>query len=150
MKLVVNRLWKKDTYTIGKLYLNGEYICDTLEDKDRGLKQSMLKNDIAKIKVMHQTAIPTGTYKVNLDTFSPKFGYQDFYKKTCNGKLPRLVNVPGYEGVLIHVGNKAEDTSGCILVGYNKVKGGLTNSRDCFKLLYDKIKGDPELTIEII
>lgn len=150
MKLVVNRLWKKDTYTIGKLYLNGEYICDTLEDKDRGLKQSMLKNDIAKIKIMHQTAIPTGTYKVDLDTFSPKFGYQDFCKKVCNGKVPRLKNVPGYEGVLIHVGNKAEHTSGCILVGYNKIKGGLTNSQDCFKLLYNKIKGDPELTIEII
>ena len=128
MKIVVNRLYKKDTYTIGKLFVNGEYICDTLEDKDRNLKQSMLKNEIASIKVPAKTAIPSGIYKVNLKTFSPKFGRREFYKITCKGNLPRLENVPGFEGVLIHCGNSANDTEGCILVGENKIKGGLINS----------------------
>mgnify|MGYP006988863709 CR=1 FL=1 len=150
MKIVVNRLWKKEAYTIGRLYVNGEYVCDTLEDTDRGLRKSMLSQDIVRIKVPERTAIPRGIYDVRLDVFSPHFGYQDFYRKTCKGCVPRIEDVPGFEGVLIHTGNTASDTAGCILVGRNTVVGGLTRSREMFEKLYAKIRGQKELTIEII
>jgi len=150
MKITVNRLYKKDTYTIGKMFLNGEYFCDTIEDKDRGLKQSMLKNDIVRIKVPAQTAIPSGTYKVTLNVYSPKFSQQDFYKKVCGGKLPRLIDVKGFEGVLIHCGTTAEDTAGCLIVGQNLEKGKVLNSRKTFEKLMSRLKGCEDITIEII
>lgn len=150
MKITVSRLWKKDNYTIGKLFVGGEYICDTLEDKDRGLKQNMLKNDIVRLKVPDQTAIPSGTYKVRLDVFSPRFGYQDFYRRVCKGNLPRIENTKCFDGVLFHCGNSAKDTSGCILVGYNTVVGGLTRSREAFEKFYDKIKEQKDLIVEVI
>lgn len=117
MKLEVKRVAKRSTYTIGKLYINGVYFCDTLEDKDRGLKQSDAVYSIKKIKVPNHTAIPTGFYKVIVNK-SPKFGRM----------LPRLLNVPGFEGILIHRGNTDKDTSGCIIVGENKVVGKVINS----------------------
>lgn len=152
MKLELKRIYKGDTYTIGKLYINGSYFCDTLEDKDRGLTQDMPLEEIKKIKVDSKTAIPTGTYKVSLDILSPKFS--DFKKypayKFCDGYLPRLVNVPGYQGVLIHIGNEDEDTDGCILVGTNSIKGKVTNSTSTFRKLYDIItESESEITISI-
>lgn len=111
MKLLVKRELKKDTYTIGKMYVDGKYLCDTLEDKDRGLKQSDAVSSIQKIKVQHQTAIPVGIYEVIVNK-SPRFGRM----------LPRILNIPGFDGVLIHRGNTDKDTSGCILVG--EYKGG--------------------------
>ena len=78
-----------------------------------------------------ETAIPTGTYKIDMDTVSPKFQNRA-WAKPYNGKLPRLIDVKGYSGVLIHVGNKPEDTLGCILVGENKVKGQVINSTATF------------------
>lgn len=151
MKILVKRIAKKSTYTIGKLYVNGKYVCDTLEDKDRGLNQKMSLSEIKKLKVYGQTAIPTGTYKVNMNIVSPSFGKKQFYKDFCKGKLPRLMNVPGYEGVLIHVGDGprgAELTQGCILVGENKIVGQLVNGKETFKKLYNMLKGDIEITIE--
>lgn len=136
MKLELKRTFKGTKYTIGKLYANGQYICDTLEDVDRGLKQSDSLDTIQKRKVYQETAIPCGTYNVTLDTISPKFKDRS-WAKFCEGKLPRLLNVPGYEGVLIHVGNTPEDTLGCILVGYNKVKGQVINSTEAFRKLYN-------------
>ena len=98
MELVLKRIAKKQTYTIGKLYIDGKYICDTIEDTDRGLSQSTSLGDIQKKKVPSRTAIPTGTYVVDLSTASPK--YSNFKKypwaKQYNGKLPRLLNVPGF------------------------------------------------------
>lgn len=117
MNILVRRIAKKDTYTIGRMYINNEYFCDTLEDKDRGLKQVSSIPSIHRIKVPNKTAIPTGTYKVVINK-SPKFGRM----------LPRLLNVPGFEGILIHRGNTDKDTSGCILVGENKVVGKVINS----------------------
>ena len=149
MRITVKRIAKKNTYTIGKLYVDGQYLCDTLEDKDRGLSDSMSESEIKKKKVMHQTAIPTGLYKVNLDTFSQRFGNIKFYRDVCNGRLPRLLKVPCYEGVLIHCGNTPSDTSGCILVGYNKVVGKVINSQDAFKKLYNRIWNAKDLYIEI-
>lgn len=135
MRITVKRIAKQLTYTIGKLYVDNKYFCDTLEDTDRGLTSSMPLSEISELKKRGITAIPTGTYQITLDVVSPKFSKYKQYN-FCNGKLPRLLNVPGYEGVLIHIGNKPEDTEGCILVGYNTVKGQVTNSTDTFKKLY--------------
>lgn len=143
---------KRDTYRISKLYVNGEYFCDVLEDTDRGLKQSMPLSEIQKLKVPGKTAIPTGKYSITIDMVSPKFSKYKQYE-FCKGKLPRLINVPGYEGVLIHIGNTPADTDGCLLVGTNKIKGQVTNSTETFKRLYiEMIKANQngeDITIEI-
>ena len=117
MHILVKRVAKRSTYTIGKMYVNNIYFCDTLEDADRGLTQASSVSSIHKIKIPSKTAIPTGTYKVVVNK-SPKFGRM----------LPRLLNVPGFDGILIHRGNTDKDTSGCILVGENKVIGKVLNS----------------------
>lgn len=117
MEILLRRIARKETYTIGKLYIDGKYVCDTLEDKDRGLKQTMPLEEIKQKKVYSQTAIPEGKYQV-VWTYSNKF-------KKC---LPLLLNVPGYEGIRIHSGNTENDTSGCLLLGQNKVVGKVINS----------------------
>lgn len=149
IKLKLQRTFKGVSYTIGKLYLNDKYFCDTLEDTDRGLRSTMSVEEIEKIKVYSQTAIPTGTYKIDMNTVSPKFKDRA-WAKPYEGKLPRLINVKGYSGVLIHVGNKPEDTLGCILVGENKVKGQVINSTATFNRLMAELSKDSniELTIE--
>lgn len=138
MKLEVKRIAKQSTYTIGKLFIDGEYFCDTLEDVCRGLTQNMTEAQIAQIKVKGQTAIPSGTYKVDI-TFSQKF------KKY----LPILENVKGFEGIRIHSGNDSDDTEGCLLVGKNKAKGQVLESRDTFNELMNKIWNDKNITITI-
>ena len=135
MEIKVERTVKMDTYTIGKLYINVNYVCDTLEDKDRGLSSNMSAEQIRKLKVKGKTAIPTGRYIVDMNTVSPRFGARAQYK-FCRGKLPRLCNVPGFQGVLIHCGNTAEDTEGCLLVGNNSVVGHVLNSKATFNILY--------------
>lgn len=117
MRLRLKRIAKRPEYTIGKLYVDGNYFCDTLEDTDRGLRQDMPLEEIKRIKVMSRTAIPAGRYDITV-TYSPKFARQ----------LPRLKNVPGFEGILIHRGNTPQDSSGCILPGENRVVGKVINS----------------------
>lgn len=117
MNILVRRIAKRDTYTIGRMYIGTKYFCDVLEDKDRGLTQSTPLSDIKRIKVQNETAIPVGTYKVVVNR-SPKFGRN----------LPRLLDVPGFDGILIHRGNTNKDTSGCLLVGENKEVGKVLNS----------------------
>ena len=153
MKLLLKRIAKKDNYTIGNLYIDNVFFCNTLEDKDRGLHETQSLLEIQSKKVYGQTAIPYGTYKIDMNTVSPKFKDRS-WAKFCGGKLPRLIDVKGYEGVLIHVGNKAEDTLGCILVGENKIKGQVVNSTATFQELYSvmlkaKLLGEElSLTIE--
>ena len=149
MKLTVKRIAKKPTYTIGKLYIDGVYFCDTVEDTDRGLFQGQSLDLIKKIKIPNKTAIPTGTYKLTLNVISPKYSKKAIYQEICKGRVPRLLDVPGYDGVLIHIGNSADDSSGCILVGQNKVVGKVINSTETFRKLYNKIKGQKDLTIQI-
>ena len=152
MKLLLKRLAKKDKYTIGDLYIDGKWFSNTLEDTDRGLTQDMSLEEIKKIKVYGKTAIPTGIYRVNMNIISPKFSKYTFYKNVCNGKLPRLMNVPGFDGILIHVGEGKDGhklTHGCILVGNNTIVGGLTNSRETFKKLYQELKKSKDITITI-
>ena len=118
MKIRLHRKWRKAGYSIGILYIDGQRICETLEDTDRGLFDYDTLERIKAIKVKGQTAIPVGTYAVTW-TYSPRF------KK----KLPLINNVPGFEGIRIHAGNKASDTEGCILCGRNTEVGTVTNSR---------------------
>lgn len=135
MKLRVERLWKKDTYTIGKLYVDDKYFCNTLEDTVRDLNKEK--------KIPGKTAIPYGEYKVVFN-WSPKFGRN----------LPRLLNVPAFEGILIHPGNTANDSAGCILVGKNTEVGRLTESRytsDKLNVLIEDAQRKGEsITIEIV
>ena len=135
---MLTRTAKRDTYTIGKLYVDGVYYCDALEDKDRGLTQTMPLSEINRIKVMHETAIPTGMYRVVVN-MSPRFGRM----------LPRLFDVPGFDGILIHRGNTDRDTSGCILVGENKVVGKVINSTPYELRLVEMLKGRNDVSIEI-
>jgi hypothetical protein len=139
MILTLKRIYTCKDYTIGHLYVDGSYICDTLEDTDRMLDSSMSLDQIAKIKVKGMTAMPTGRYKVLMNIVSPKYSKSKYYMNICKGRVPRLDNVPGYSGVLIHVGNTAADTEGCLLLGYNKVKGQVINSKVAFEKVYNKL-----------
>ena len=139
MELVLERIYKGDLYTIGKLYIDGVYQCDTLEDVDRNLNQEMSLEDIKKIKVYGKTAIPYGKYKVTLKQQAARFSKSNKYEQ-CKGYLPRLIDVPAFSGILIHIGNTAEDSNGCILVGQNLIKGKVINSTICFWALYQKLK----------
>ena len=125
MRLTLMRIANKPTYTIGKLYIDGCYYCDVLEDTDRGLDDDMKESEILKKKIKGQTAIPTGTYPVKI-TYSPK------YKKL----MPLIENVKGYQGIRIHSGNTHKDTEGCLLVGKNKEVGKVLESRKTFNALY--------------
>lgn len=143
MKLFLDRKYKKSTYTIGKLYIDGVYFCDTLEDKDRGLKDTDSLDRIKSIKVMGQTAIPRGTYKLLLNRQSPKYLYSSSWNakyKFCNGYLPLIDGVKGFSGVLVHIGNTKEHTEGCVLVGRNTQVGKVLQSTVTFKALYAKLK----------
>ena len=151
MEILVERKWKKPNYTIGVMSIDGKRFCETLEDADRNLNSSMTVEQIKAIKKPNETAIPTGTYKITLDTFSPRFGNKSFYKKVCGGKLPRILNIKGFDGVLIHCGNTNLDTSGCILVGRNLEVGKVLKSQETFEKLYRILKGNKDnLTIKIL
>jgi hypothetical protein len=138
MELMLHRRFLGADYTIGSLYVDGEYFCDTLEDTDRGLTQSMSLDDIKRIKIPHETAIPTGIYKVMVN-LSPA-------KKRM---LPRLIDVPGFSGILIHRGHTKNDSSGCILVGENKVKAKVINSTEYEKRLVEILSEAQERSEEI-
>lgn len=140
MDIKVKRIFKGDKHTIGNLYINDKFVCDTIEDTDRGLKQDMDNNEISKLKIQDQTAIPTGKYKVTLDIQSPSFSKKPYYLNFCNGYLPRLENVPGFSGILIHRGVDQNHSSGCIIVGYNTIKGKVTNSQKAFETVYSMLK----------
>ena len=152
MKLTIKRTITRNSYTLGKLYVDGVYFCDTLEDKDRGLTQNMSVEQIKSMKIPGETAIPKGTYKVTLDVVSPKFSKYPFYMQTCGGKLPRLINVKGYEGVLIHVADGPKRDSlvqGCIGIGNLSAEEYLMNGKKVFVELYNKLKGN-NIELEII
>ena len=148
MELFLERKYKKSNYTIGNLYIDGKFFCSTIEDKDRGLNSSMTEEQVRNKKVYGETAIPTGNYTIDMNTVSPKFKNKS-WAKPYGGKLPRLMRVKGFEGVLIHVGNTIKDTLGCIIVGENKVKGQVINSTVTFNKLM-KILLEASLKGEII
>lgn len=140
MEILLQRVAKKDKYTIGKLYINDQYFCDTLEDTDRGLTQSMTEQQIKSKKVYGETAIPTGTYRIVIS-------YSNRFKK----QMPLLLNVPGFSGIRIHTGNTEKDSLGCILVGKNKAVGKVLESRDTYNKLFSILqKANEKETIKII
>ncbi len=130
MRLRLRRTVKKRDYTVGKLYVNDKYFCDTLEDRVRDLSREP--------KVPGKTAIPAGNYRIMV-TMSPRFGRM----------LPRLLDVPFFDGILIHKGNTAKDTSGCILVGENKKKGMVLNSAYYEQKLLEILRNETNITIEV-
>lgn len=136
MELKLKRIAKKNGYTIGKLSINGKYFCDTLEDSDRGLDSGMSLDILKRKKLAHITAIPTGRYQVTMDAISPRLSKSKFYKQYGAGRVPRLLNVPAFEGILIHCGNTAKDTDGCILVGKNSKVGMVLDSKITYSKLY--------------
>lgn len=144
MHLLLERIFLGETYTVGRLFIDGKYFCDTIEDKVRDLDNEE--------KVYGKTAIPYGTYRIAMDVVSPRFANHKQYRH-IGGKLPRLLDVPHFDGILIHTGNTAEDSSGCILVGQNLAKGKVLNSTVTFNNLYThllrgKARGE-EITITI-
>ena len=154
MKLRLERRWPKATYTIGVLFIDGIRYCETLEDRDRGLKQTDPLLYIQQRKIAGETAIPKGTYEVAMNVTSPKYAGVAWYYNFCRGKMPRLKDVPGFDGILIHPGTNALDTKGCILVGKNTKVGKLTDSRACFQEVYKLMKSASDkgekITIEIV
>lgn len=145
MKITIERTWKKADYTIGRLYVNGYPFCDTLEPVDRGLRQTMSADYILKVKKLFKagkTAIPAGRYAVR-NIWSPRL------KKV----LPRLLDVPAFDGILIHQGNTVKNTAGCILVGENTERGKVLNSRKTLFRLQEMIakaeRGDDPVLIDI-
>ena len=142
MELIVERIAKRKTYTIGRLYIQRrvddeflagtekEYFCDTLEPTWRDYEHGAYK-------VKGRSAIPEGRYAVVI-SWSPKFKQW----------LPILLGVPKFSGIRIHAGNTAEDTEGCILVGKNKLVGQVVDSRIWLHRLKQKIveaksRGEP-------
>lgn len=142
MKLELKRRFLGESYTIGSLSIDGKKFCDTLEDKVRDLNKNGVFDGDEK-KVYAETAIPYGTYDIVVD-YSPKFKQE----------LPRLKNVKHFEGILIHSGNTAEDSAGCILVGENKVKGKVINStpykRELVRILKEAQGRKEPITIKIV
>lgn len=149
MELIVDRKWKKQSYTISNLTIDGKWFCNVLEDADRGLDDSMNIAKIRELKKPSITAIPKGTYEITLDVISPKYCTNSFYKQVCNGKVPRLLNVKGFEGILIHAGNTDKDSAGCLLVGINLERGKVLKSQETFRKLY-KMLSEAKLRGEYI
>lgn len=157
MEILVYRKWPKVGYTIGRVFIDGELVSNSLEDEDRGLSDAMEERTIRNRKIYGKTAIPRGRYQIDMEKVSPKFSKKSFYMEVCQGKLPRLKNVKGFDGILIHVadGPKGADLlEGCIGVGWNRVKGQLCEGKETFKKIYKMMKnahdkGEPiYITIE--
>ena len=128
MLIEVKRFEFKDTYTVGKMYIDNIYECYTLED--------VVRNGT---KVIGKTAIPTGEYKVIIDA-SVRFK-QD---------MPHILNVPNFTGVRIHAGNTSAHTEGCILVGTTwSGKDFIVNSKAAYKKFFEKLKQAKTATIKI-
>lgn len=130
MKLLLDRSHYEKDATVGELWVDGEWECNTLEDEVR-----------QGPKVPGHTAIPTGRYDI-LITWSPRF----------KRRLPLLINVPGFDGIRIHPGNTSEQTDGCLLVGDRVIRHEgmpfLTHSRVAFDRLFAKLDASTE-AIEI-
>lgn len=144
MKLLLKRKFKGDTYTVGDLFIDGTFFCNTIEDKVRILP--LLCPDTpqgtscrCEEKKYAETAIPYGTYKITME-HSPRF------KRV----LPYLHDVPHFLGILIHSGNTERDSAGCIIVGFNTEKGRVTNSRATSDKLNEILSSQTDITIEIV
>lgn len=138
MKLILTRVFFLPDRTIGRLFIDDIYFCDTLEDKNRDINHNG-KFDNEESKVYGETCIPFGEYEVKV-TYSPKF----------KRELPILLDVPNFEGIRIHRGNYIKDTLGCILVGDINKDNNLINSTKTENNLVSILKKEKEITLEII
>lgn len=129
MEIEVRRTEFYPECTHGKLYIDDEYLCDTLEDQDRDFNRDGDITDKGEGKVYGQTAIPRGRYEITIRV-SPRLGKL----------LPALLEVPGFDGVLIHSGNTPEDTNGCILVGTKQNRGLVISSKYHMLRIMERIK----------
>lgn len=141
MELRIKRKFLGENYTVGDLFVDGKFFCNTLEDANRDINKNG-RFDNGETKVYGKTCIPFGKYRIELK-MSPRF----------KRLLPRLLNVPSFEGVLIHRGNTVSDTSGCVLVGMNTTKGKVVNStvyeKRLVELMKQAVKRNEQLSIEI-
>lgn len=125
MKLELKRIHFGDEYTVGRLSVDGEFQCYTLEDAQREIET----RPVAEWKIQDRTAIPRGSYEVVV-SFSNRFRMP----------LPLLKDVPGFSGIRIHPGNHSGNTEGCILVGHDWSGGDwISDSRRAFSPLFSKI-----------
>lgn len=142
MEIQLNRKYRKSNYCIGKLYIDGNYFSDCLEDTDRGLQDSMSLSEIQKLKIKNETCIPYGIYNIVI-TYSPRF----------KRNLPLIENVKGFDGIRVHEGNTQKDTSGCLILGFNKIKGKVINSKDTvskfISILQTALNKGEKVTLEI-
>lgn len=129
MEILVNRRTKTKLSTISDVTIDGVFFCFGLEDVDRGLKQTDDIDVIKTKKVFAQTAIPAGRYEIIIN-FSNRF--QQY--------MPLLLNVPGFEGVRIHPGNKAANTEGCLLLGQTEGTDFIGNSRLAYRSFLPKLR----------
>ena len=128
-ELLLKRRYFNDRYTIGSLSVDGELLCDTLEDKVRDYNKDGDLLDKDETKVYGETAIPYGRYKV-IVSYSPKL----------KRELPLLNDVPHFSGIRIHAANWPTQLEGCIAPGENKVKGGVINSRHYEEIVTSWVK----------
>lgn len=133
MKLLLKRVVKADTYTMGELFIDGEYFCDTLEDKVR------IENCDCSFKIFAKTCIPEGEYRI-------EFVWWEKHQKI----YPKLIHVPCFEGILIHAGNSDRDSEGCILVGKCEERGKIVRSGYTFLQLMNRIRSEKDIKIEIV
>lgn len=131
MKLTLQRYLFDNDYTMGLLFIDGLYFCDTIEDKFRG-------NDLKNKKVAGETCIPYGVYDVKI-TYSPK------YKKN----MPQLLDVPYFTGIRIHSGNTAKDSEGCVIVGIKSENGKVLESRKTYNALMKRLETAKYIKIDI-
>jgi len=144
MKLQLKRIFRGASYTIGKLYVDGAYECDVIEDRVRELPPACPNTPrgvacACRGKVYAETAIPAGTYRVTM-VYSPRF------KRV----LPCLHDVPHFLGILIHGGSDQSSSAGCLVVGRNTSKGKVSESRATLDALLKKMSGQKNMTIEIV
>lgn len=116
MELLVKRYPSTDESTEGQMFIDGQPFGYTLE------------NPVRDVKIIDHTAIPAGRYQVNIG-MSPHF----------NRLMPRVLNVPNFQGVLIHMGNAPRDTEGCVLVGWQRGDNFIGDSDDAFNQLFEQI-----------
>lgn len=128
MEIQIKRFAFKAEYTIGRLYCNTLYLCDTLEPHSHHLSSAMPLAAIKRCKLRGLVAIPRGKYTVTI-RHSPTF----------HKPMPYLDGVKGFEGVMLHPGNFPTDTRGCILPGWNRRRGMVCNSRSAMAMLMDRI-----------
>lgn len=125
MKLVLERLQRDSDVTIGSLSVDGDFECWICEDPVREVSGQ----PVASWKVKGQTAIPAGTYVIDI-TMSARF----------KRELPLLLGVPGFDGIRIHPGNTAADTEGCLLPGAMRIAKSVGQSRLAFDELFAKLR----------